>query len=200
VKCRNERGGRRAQWIRIAVMLVLAAGVAWFCLKVWRQGFRTGYILAAVFQVCALLLTLWFFLLRLKVGPAEISLTPAEVPVGGEVCVTWRQPFNRRVRVRKAAIKLVFAELTGTGGGKGSRIYGEETVVRQVEQVDREYGAGEELVLSGRLQVPPTGMHSFKSEDNELSWDVQIMLRIEGWKDDFMVYRRALKVLPRIGR
>jgi hypothetical protein len=200
VKCRNERGGRRAQWIRIAVMLVLAAGVAWFCLKVWRQGFRTGYVLAVVFQVCALLLTLWFFLLRFKIGPAEVSLTPTEVPVGGAVCVTWRQPFNRRARVRKAAIKLVFAELAGTGGGKGSRTYGEETVVQQVEQVDREYEAGEELVLSGRLRVPLTGMHSFKAEDNELSWDVQVMLKIEGWKDDLMVYRRVLRVQPRIGR
>ena len=86
MKCRNERGGRRAQWIRGALMLVLASGVAWFCLKVWRQGFRTGYVLAVVFQVCALLLTLWFFLLRLKIGPAEVSLTPTEVPVGGAVC------------------------------------------------------------------------------------------------------------------
>jgi hypothetical protein len=181
-------------------MLVLLSGIAWLSLLIWRRGIWIGYVIGIVVQTFALYLTAWVYLVRRRLGPPVISMEPVEIPVGGEVNMSWRQKFNAGAQVQKAEIRLVFEELAGTAGGKGSRIYGDETVVQELELAGRQFVVGDEMLLAGRMQVPATGMHSFKSEDNRLAWFFEGRIRIDGWKDEIIVFRKTLKVLPRMAR
>ena len=196
----REVSGNSILWILGAIMLVLVAGIGWCGFEAWRSiaagrpSFGMPWTIFVVVQALLLSAVVTVFRIRLRIAPAQISLTRTEVPLGGEVGVTWRQRFNRRARARKAVIKLVFEELAV----EGKSVYGEETVVQQLEQAGRDYEAGEDLTFSGRLRVPPTGMHSFKADGNELSWSIQSLLQVEGWPDDSS--SRKLTVQPRIER
>jgi hypothetical protein len=95
----------------------------------------------------------------------------------------------------------ISAKLTATE--KASKGSGDDRTTATYENVKEEHGigagerdlaAGESLVVEGRIRIPATAPPSFRAEDHQVEWKLEVRIDVPGMPDWTATY--PLVVLP----
>jgi hypothetical protein len=135
-------------------------------------------------------LTGFFFMLRntiaeRKLGEVKVELEPgALVAPGGQVTVNVR--FCPKVAVDVTSIIATFngQERVIRGSGSNRTTHTHELFDSSITLCDsRQIGAGEEVVLTGQMELPDDAQYSFGAGDNFLEWKANVHIDIPRWPD-----------------
>ncbi|MCC7368297.1 MAG: hypothetical protein IT306_07740 [Chloroflexi bacterium] len=175
------------------VSVMWAVGAPWFFLLFTLPFLAVGFGMVGI--------GVWnLFLYRLLIarafGPPSIELSASQVRLGDQLQVRFQQASRRDQEIGKVAIQLVFRESATYRRGRNTRTSETSTVIDQYETSGQQLARGELLTETCTLRVPRSGMHSFNTPDNALSWLVRITVQIPGTPD--LDEETVVNVLPSV--
>lgn len=113
-----------------------------------------------------------------RLGKVQVSLRPARVSPGRSVQAQVWFPKTERVEVRSISATLTGEETCRYRSGRNRMTYN-HTLYKEVFTLEPA-GLNE---FRGEIRVPERDAYTFKSEDNEIAWEISLRVDISNWPD-----------------
>ena len=130
----------------------------------------------------------------MKMGKPDVSLSKTAVGVGEPFTFTYRQTFSKPVTVNGMSIQFLMRESATYQQGTDTYTVTHEKIADEVKHPARNFGIGEVFTENRTFQVPPDGMHTFLANRNKIRWHIRMRVEIAGWPDLREEYE--VQVLP----
>jgi hypothetical protein len=119
----------------------------------------------------------------IRISRPEVTVSSTSLRVGDSFTVGYSQTFKHRTDVRGVRFSLLQRETAMYQSGKSMASVSHDETAAEFEYPGQRYEAGDSLVFSRSMEIPRTGMHTFRSNHNSIVWLLQGRVEIAGWPD-----------------
>ena len=162
-----------------------------------------GPIMTAVFMAVMGIVGLFIFIgglrpliARARAAPPQVQVSKTTPRVGERLVLSYQQQFRAATTVKLIRLRFVLRETVTFRRGTDTVTEHYDHIVQEFEVPERRFEAGETYIDRRDLEVPRTGIHSFRSSNNVLTWQVTVQVKMAGWPDYEAVF--PITVLPEL--
>jgi hypothetical protein len=120
---------------------------------------------------------------ELRVGKPEISISTTSVRVGDGFSVDYSQIFKKKADVKGIKVSLLQCERATYSSGSSSTTVTHEEITTEFDSPARIFETGDLLTFRRGIEIPRDGMHTFKTNHNEIAWLLRVKVEIASWPD-----------------